>query len=237
MLRGLYSGATALQYQERQHQITASNLAHLNTVGHRRSVFSVGENTNGPDGAEDRPGAVAASHTDFLSEGRMQRTDRKLDLAIRGKGFFQFQGGEGTIYSKNGVLFRNPDGQLQNRDGLPLLGENGPVVIPPNIAESQIVIAEDGAISANGNSIDKLAIVEFDDPNLLAGESQTDFLIGTAVAKPAGESAIEQGSRELSNAQPVTELINLIVSARHFEAAQRAIRAISDSIQQSTQQQ
>ena len=236
MLRGLYSGATALQYQERQHQITSSNLAHLNTVGHRRAVFSVGENSSSESSTEKQSGAGVTSHVDFMSEGRMERTERPLDLAIRGEGFFQYQGAEGVVFSKNGVLYRSPDGQLQNRDGLPLIGENGPISIPVEIGVPQIEISRDGSITANGNTIDKLAIAEFEDVNLLEGESQTDFRLGKAIIKPAENSVVDQGVRELSNAQPVTELINLIISSRHFEAAQRAIRAISDSIQQSMQQ-
>lgn len=236
MFRGLYSAATAMEYLERQHQVTASNLAHLNTAGHRRGVFSVSEMTNSSENVEARPGASANGNIDFRTPGRIQRTNRSLDLAIRGNGFFQFQGENETVYSKNGILFRDSEGQLRNRDGLALIGEDGPIVIPPNIGDQSIVFGSDGTISANGDEIGKVALVEFDDTSLLGGQSQTEFLIGDAVATPAVESVIEQGSHELSNVQAVNELVNLIVSSRHFEAAQRAIRTISESIQQNIQQ-
>ncbi len=236
MFRGLYSGASVLDNLSRQHQITASNLAHLNSAGHRRALFSVAERSVADVPGSNMPGPALSPGIDFKTSGRLEMTQRPLDLSIQGEGFFKFQGEQESIYSRNGVLFRNPEGQLQNADGLPLLGENGPLVVPPDIPDAQIAIGSDGTINVAGDSIGKVEIVKFNDNRLLASDSQISFKIGNAVAVEADESSIVQGSRELSNAQPVTELINLIISSRHFENAQRAIKTISETIQQSVRE-
>ena len=232
MFRGLYSGASALDNLSRRHQVTASNLAHLNSTGHRRTVFSLSERTDLDAAGNRMPGSMHDSAVDFKTSGRLEMTQRPLDLSIRGDGFFQFQGENEAIYSRNGVLFRNVDGQLQNADGLPLIGDNGPIVIPPEVPDGKIVIAADGTISADGTNLGRISAVSFNNNRLLASDSQISFRAGSAVASPAEEVSIVQGSRELSNAQPVTELINLIISSRHFENAQRAIKTISETMQQ-----
>ncbi len=234
MLRGIYSGSTALSNLERQHEIVASNLAHLNTTGHRRGVFSLSQSSETAE-TKANPGAEFTQTFDFDTAGRLQHTERKLDIALSGPGFLEFQGTNGNYYSRNGVLFRAANGQLQNREGHALMSDNGPLVIPAEIPESQIHIGNDGTVSANGQPVGTIKLVEFDDYQKLVSHSPVDFLAGTAIPSPASETGIVQGARELSNANPLMEMINLIIVSRHLESAQRAIRTISDSVQQSLQ--
>ena len=233
MLNGLYSGATALDIFSQQQDLVASNLAHLNTPGHKRMVFSFHERTdNAGQPGESRPGTnVAELATDF-SQGRHEPTGRSLDVAISGEGFFAFQGQEGKFYSRNGALFRDSRNQLVNSDGLAILSGGGPITIPPNISERDIVIDSGGRVSAGGQEFGQLSVFAFDDNRLLSSDSQTAFRAGSAVATQLDDASVLQGTRESSNAHPVTELISLIVGSRHFESAQRAIRTISDTIQE-----
>ena len=229
MLNGLYSGASALDMLARQQETIASNLAHLNTPGHRRSVFSFAQTSDTAISGE----SAAKSAFDF-QDGRLEPTGRELDLAMTGDGFFVYQGEEGKLYSRSGVLFRNSEtNELVNGDGIPILGEDGPIAVTGAISE--IVIGSDGTISAGQQQIGKLAIVQFDNNRLLESDGQTYFREGTAQETPAEGIQVQQGVRELSNASAVTEMISLIVGSRHFEAAQRAIRMISDTLQESAQ--
>ncbi len=233
MFRGLYSGATALNSSAQRHEVTSNNLAHVNSVGYRRAVFTMGEQSK-PDSGAEAPKAESGA-VDFVSEGRYEPTGRTLDLAIHGEGFFQYQSGDQTIYSRNGVVFRNPDGQLINRDGWPLIGADGPIEIPEDVPEGEIAISENGTVSVTGKVIGTIELIRFDDESKLESENLIDFRAGTAEASPVEDVRIKQGSRELSNVRPVIELINLIVSSRHYEAAQRTIRAIGDAVQSSLQ--
>ena len=246
MINGIYSGATALQNYSRQQEVVSSNLAHLNTPGYRRQFLTFEENVAEVDGVVGSyPGSsIRAVSTDFEA-GPKKLTDRKLDVSLAGDGFFVYQGAEAELYSRNGVLFRNPQGQLVNGDGLPVLGQgNQPIVIPPDVSDFDLNIEPSGTISAGGTIaeggivIGQLNVVQFDNNQLLntGGEldfnSQIYFKLGEATLAPAEDASVLQGYRELSNAHPVTELISLIVGSRGVESAQKAIRAISDAVKE-----
>lgn len=233
MINGIYSGATALDNYSRQQELIASNLAHVNSPGYRRKFYTFQEiaadprnQPGGPNGA-----MIGVESTDF-EEGVRKATGRTLDVSINGDAFFEYQGESGQLYSRNGVLFRDPDGKLVNSDGLAILGDGQPIEIPQDVSHYDLVIDSSGQISANGTVFGKLSMVSFNDNQLLESDSQIYFTAGEAIASPATDARAIQGSRELSNAHPVTELISLIIGSRGFEAAQRAIRTISDSIQE-----
>lgn len=229
MLDGLYKGASALDMLARQQETVAANIAHLNTPGYRREIFSFAQTSDTQASGE----SAAKSSVDF-QDGRLEPTGRKLDLAVQGGGFFTYEGEEGKLYSRNGVLFFNPENnQLVNSDGLPIVGENGPITVEGEL--SQLVVAADGTISVGQEEIGKLAIAKFEDNRLLQSEGQIYFRIGTAQETDAENVQVQQGVRELSNAHAVTEMIALIVGSRHFEASQRAIRMISDTMQEAAQ--
>ena len=247
MINGIYSGATALQNYSRQQEVVSSNLAHLNTPGYRRQFLTFEENVAEVDGVVGSyPGSSIRSVSTDFEAGPKKLTDRKLDVSLAGDGFFVYQGAEAELYSRNGVLFRNPQGQLVNGDGLPVLGQgNQPIVIPPDVSDFDLYIDPSGTISKGGTTaeggivIGQLNVVQFDNNQLLntgGGEldfnSQIYFKLGEATLAPAEDASVLQGYRELSNAHPVTELISLIVGSRGVESAQRVIRAISDAVKE-----
>ena len=94
MLAGLYSAASALRTAEYRQDVLATNLAHMNVPGFRKSFATVANFfEESQANAEERPGhgkRIDATINDF-SFGPIQRTDRKLDLAIQGDGFFAVQ--------------------------------------------------------------------------------------------------------------------------------------------------
>ena len=241
MINGIYSGATALENYSRQQEVVSSNLAHLNTPGYRRQLLTFEEHVAEVDGVVGSyPGSGVSSLATDFEAGPRKSTERKLDVSIAGDGFLVYQGEGAELYSRNGVLFRDAQGQLVNGDGLPVLGQgNAPIVIPPNVSEFDIVIDPGGAISANGTEFGQLNVVQFDNNQLLnAGggeldiDSQIYFKLGEATLTPTENASVLQGYRELSNAHPVSELISLIIGSRGVESAQRAIRAISDAVKE-----
>jgi len=232
MLTGIYSGASALDNYTQQQEVISTNLAHLNTPGYRRQLLSFEERLVAGSASEAKPGTnVRTLVTDFES-GIKKTTGRTLDLAIAGDGFFTYQGESGEVFSKNGIVFRSPDGELVNSDGLALLSDGEPIVVPESVSNYDLVITPDGEVSANGETFGSITLAEFDDPQLLDNESQVYFKLGRATVSPAEDSTIIQGTRELANAQPVNELVGLIVGSRSFEAAQRALRTLSDTMQE-----
>lgn len=233
MINGIYSSATAMDNYSRQQEVISSNLANINTPGFRRGVMAFGEFSEQPGlNRQPRGGARVSDVAIDFSTGGRQATERPLDISIAGDGFFVFQNESGELYSRNGVLFRGPDGTLVNQDGMPILGAGQTVEIPNEVNDRDLSINESGTIFANGRELGTISVVKFDDSQLLNPKGQVYFQLGTAVKSDAPDARIIQGSREMANTQAVTELISMIVGSRNFESAQRAMRTIFDSIQQ-----
>jgi flagellar basal-body rod protein FlgF len=234
MLNGLYGSAVALDGLSKLQEATATNLAHLNTPGHRRLVTGFSEMIDPEDRSQSRPGSQVDRQRADFSAGRLEHTGRKLDLAIQGDAFFMYQGANGVMYSRNGVIFRDAEtNELTNGDGIRLLGDNRqPIVYTGDL--NSLTVHSDGSIGSQGQNVGRIGIVQFDDKQLLESENQTYFRAGQAIANPATDFKVVQGARELSNANPVTELISLIVCSRHFEASQKVLRTLSDTIQENT---
>jgi flagellar basal body rod protein FlgG len=234
MFTGLYRSATALDGLNQQQEAVASNLAHLNTPGHRRLILTFREQMDQTEGSDQESGTTVERPSADFSQGRQQATGRPLDLSIQGDGFFVYRGESGEMYSRSGVVFRNPESnELVNGDGFPILDDGGsPIVYDGPLSE--LGVGADGTVSQRGVSVGKIALVQFDDNHQLSSENQTYFRAGGATPSPAENYSIVQGSRELSNAHPVMELISMMVGSRHFEASQRAIRTLSDAIQENT---
>lgn len=231
MINGLYSSVTVLNSLAKQQEMTANNLAHLNTPGHRRAAMRFTEPIQYDEFDDDIPDTRRSTIAADFSAGRKDHSGRPLDLAIQGDGFFAFESPSGTLYSRSGVLFRDVESnQLVNVDGFPVLDQDFEPIVYSG-ALSELVIDGSGRISVNGQAGAQLAIVQFDDNRKLESHNQTWFHRGQAEIKPTENASVMQGVREMSNASPVTELISLIVGSRHFEAAQRAIRTMSDAIQ------
>ncbi len=241
MFRSLYDGAATLHVLDRQHQATANNLANINSGGFRRAEFSVIE-SRGPQSQRNRIGngpQIEKLNIDF-SQGRLIETGRTLDVAIFGDGFFEMETPNGqTVYSKNGRFVRRTgadgiaNGTLQTDTGLTVMGQNGPIVIPPSAAESEIQIGPDGAVRVGDTEIGKLQITAFEDNSTLVPLNQSVFQASARSNPVIPETEVRQKFFEASNINPTSELVSLIVGGRLYEAVQKATTTISRSLEQS----
>lgn len=240
MLSGVYSAAAALRTAEFQQDVIATNLAHMNVPGFRRSVVSIAtfaEQLAAQEAQEPGHGnTIESLDTDF-TEGPMVQTGRKLDVAIGGDGFFVVQGKSGPLYTRSGTLQVGEGGNLVGTHGMPVLGDGGPLSIPSDISPSQINIATDGTITAGETQVGKLQLVRFENNARLKPVGTTLFSAEDATVQVDAEVSVIQGVREQSNVQPVDELVSMILASRYHEAAQRTLKSIDQTIQQQTDPQ
>jgi flagellar basal-body rod protein FlgF len=164
----------------------------------------------------------ATSGTDF-TPGAIQQTGRSLDVAVEGKGWLSVQRANGTeAYTRNGALKINENGVLQTASGLNVVGDGGPISIPPNVA---ISIAADGTISSvndgtqpgPSNMIGRLKLTNPDEKTLRRGE---DGLFVTSTGRPAEVDptvSVVNGALESSNVNVVESMVNMISLARQFD--------------------
>lgn len=223
MIRGLYSAAGGMSATAQQQDAIAHNLSHAVKPGYLREMIRF--DAPGPQSQIQAP--ATSLHTDF-SPGTMQFTGNSLDLALEGPGFFTVEGPTGPVYTRNGVFQLNEAGRLVTMEGLPALGTAGPIDIPYGTATIEVLST--GAIIADGVEVDQLRVVSFADPAVLQRVGTSYFQAPLNAPTAPVVPDVFQGYRELSNSTMVQEMVQMIAGVRHFEAAQRALRAIEDAI-------
>jgi flagellar basal-body rod protein FlgF len=239
MLTGIYSAASALRAAEFNQDVVATNLAHMNVPGFRKSMMTVrsfDEELAAQAGSPGYGQTVEGLAVDF-SIGPMENTGRSLDVAIDGEGFFVVQGQSESLYTRNGSFQVGEGGSLTTAGGLPVLGQDGPLSLPPDVSAEQIRISRDGTVSVGETQIGKLELVRFENQGGLTPAGTTLFSAdATTVSSDVGVF-VRQGVREQSNVSPVDELVEMIVAMRYHEAAQRTLKSIDNAIQQQTNPQ
>lgn len=212
-----------MQATSLQQDVTAHNLNHAMKPGYQREVLRF--NATGP--RDELLGPEATLHTDF-SPGTLEYTGNNLDVALNGPGFFQIQGPSGPLYTRSGTFQLNGQGQIVTPEGRIVRGTAGPIVIPAEAMNIEIL--DDGTVIADGGEIDQLSVVAFQNPSDLSRVGTTYFEASPNAARSDTGPEVRQGYRENSNTTIVHEMVQMIAGLRQFEAAQRALRSLGDTI-------
>src|SRR5487761_2475782 len=153
------SGAKASMQRQ---DALANNLANVSTPGFRAEMEAFRAVPVQGSGASTRVYTLETTTGYDASPGAITATGRNLDVAMSGNGWLTVQALDGTeAYTRGGALDATSDGPLATRGGLPVLGDGGPLQVPPNTAVS---IGADGTVSAKGTdgkttAIGKLKLV------------------------------------------------------------------------------
>lgn len=234
MINGLYSGAAAMQTLAKHQELISSNLMHVNSSGHRRVQPAVRQRfeETAPNITIDLGPEVEKMTTDF-TPGRQAPTDRPLDVAIAGDGFFVFENDGQQYLTRNGRLFRNPETNvLVNEDGIPIQGEAGPITIDREVSDREITVSSDGTVSAKEQNVGRIKAVAYENNGDLIPVGALGFTPGPNAIESDRTVQLTQFTHELSNVQPVSELIALIVNTRQHEAVQKATRTLSETLKE-----
>ncbi len=141
-----------------QQQIHANNLANVNTQGFRSDLDNaISQQVNG-EGYASRYMALPTQGGVDMTPGAVRETGRNLDIAIKGDGLIALTSGNREVYTRNGQIDVSPEGDL-SINGLPVEGDNGPIVLPPF---SSVSIGEDGVITIVPDDGDIAAPVDVD---------------------------------------------------------------------------
>lgn len=235
MDKGLYTAMTGAEQTMFAQSIHANNLANINTVGFRADLehFS-SQNVNG-NGLQTRVFAESqATHTNF-APGALVTTNRELDFAIEDDGFFAVQASTGEeAYTRAGDLMLTAEGLLTTSKGLPVIGNGGPIVIPP---AEKIEIGQDGTISIRpvGQSSESLAVldrIKLVNPAIEELEKGTDGLIhlkSKDIAEADANVSIVSGTLEMSNVNAIEEMTQIISLARTYEMQVKLMKNLEEN--------
>jgi flagellar basal-body rod protein FlgF len=230
----LYVAMTGASQNARAQQAHANNLANISTTGFRRDFEQARSMQVFGDSFPSRVYAMSERPgTDFTS-GTLQETGRDLDVAVEGEGWLAVQAADGSeAYVRTGSLNVDVLGVLRTADGLPVMGNAGPIAIPP---EEKIEIGHDGTISirALGEdpnvvvSVDRLKLVNPDPAQL---EKGTDGLIRMKSGQPVEADAavrVTSGFLESSNVNAVAEMTSMLALSRQFELHVKMMRTAEE---------
>lgn len=233
MLERIRNAASAMSALVRRQEVTANNLANVGTVGFRRNrVFeTMLEARVGEDGIpySSRQLSEQVDH----AEGVIEFSDRKLDAAIVGDGYFVVQDERtgADLFTRSGRFSRDIEGNLVSTGGHIVQGADGPLTIPLDAEE--IVISPSGHVSAGAQQIGQLRIVSFSSDATIEQLDGATFL-ADGEPEELEDPQIKQGYIELSNVNAMTELSDMIVTSRLFESQQRTLRSIDQSLERAT---
>lgn len=218
-----YLSMTGAKHALQGQQHTSHNLANANTPGFRADMDQlVTQPVQGP-GYDSRAYSAKTSVGADFQPGPMRTTGRDMDVAVQGEGFLAVQGEDGNeAYTRRGDLRVSNMGLLETGAGDPVIGENGPVAIPP---ADEVDIGEDGTISivpegAEGGEmaiIDRIKLADPPTDELNKGEDGL-FRLPDGEAAPAdAQVRVRSGVLEGSNVNSVDAMVELIDNQRQFE--------------------
>lgn len=170
------------------------------------------------------------AQTNF-SQGGMRPTNVPTDMAIDGPAFFEVQGPNGNVYTRDGEFRTGPTGQLTTKEGYPVLGMGGPIQLDSQ-SSSSVSISPTGDVSQNGVARGRLRLVEFSSLDQLRRVNNGYYTDPNQQAQSADatRSSLRQGHLEFSNTTPSHEMSDLMMTLRHFEANQRVIQMQDERI-------
>ncbi|MBS3997127.1 MAG: flagellar basal-body rod protein FlgF [Hydrogenophaga sp.] len=228
MDRMIYTAMTGANAAQHRQQLLSNNLANAATPGFRAELSTFRAVPVRGDGTSSRVFALEATAGHLDAPGPVTNTGRNLDVAARGNAYFAVQGLDGTeAYTRAGALEVSTDGTLVNAQGLPMLGDGGPLVLPPG---AQVDVGEDGTVSARvpgqpQQAVGRLKLVTPDADNRLQRGADGLFRGPQDEPLPADATArLQSGALEGSNVNPIEAMVGMIAVARQFEVQMRMLQ-------------
>lgn len=227
MENAVFIGLSQQMALKRQLDITANNLANVNTTAFK-SEHPLFEEFLVANFA-DRSMSYVQDYGSYrdLREGEFSHTGRPLDAAISGEGYFTIETDQGVRYTRNGSFRLDPDGNIVTINNNYLLDETGRrITVDQQFQE--ISIAPDGTVTTAPGQTQKIELVRFNNPQILKQVGDGLYDSEGFEPAPAVEAKILQRTLEKSNVQPILEMTAMIDIMRAYQSAQKLLDAEHD---------
>lgn len=251
MITGMFTGATGMEAQQRKLDTISNNLANVDTTGYKQSrnefadlyyVYTrdLGgpdmENPRGDTGVYTGLGVKEAQTKRIFTQGDMEITNRPLDVAIEGQGFFEVTLDDGTLaYTRDGSFdFSNNQLYINNQ---PITGG----AVAPSTTTYDLTIQSNGTVidSNTGQQVGAIEVFNFVNPEGLksigdnfyletaASGEKENVVLGSARAG----TKLGAGILEKSNVKAVKEMVNMISAQRAYEFNSKSITTADNMLQ------
>jgi flagellar basal-body rod protein FlgF len=247
MIKGFYAAASAMVAGMQRQMALTHNIDNLDTPGFKQILVSMDDFKNtsvsSPSQSNTTPNLPAVlqsrgfnklsklgdlglgvmtngDQTDF-SQGAFQLTNRPLDVAIEGNGYFRIATTAGERYTKDGRFIKDATGILKTVDGNNVLADGGGTITLP---DGEISIGSDGQIAVDGVNVAKLGITYFEKPEVSLTRDGPNTFTGTGGVTGSKDFQVVQGGVETANADLTQIMTQMIQTSRAYEAAQRLVQ-------------
>lgn len=253
MLRGIYSAASGMIYNQYKEDVSANNIANSTTTGYKQdSVYTepfpeVSIQDSALPGGNKVIGSLSLgvmpgwTSTDF-TEGAITDTGNSLDFAIEGSGFFTVQFNDGVTnsikYTRDGSFSVDKNGMIVSSNGAYLLGQNLATgkTEPISTNGGKVSVSDDGTVSINSKAMYKMDINTFGDKNSLTKYGKNMYNASSPTPAVKGQYSIRQGALENSNTDMANEMVNMIVNFRSYQANQRVLQTENETLDKTVNQ-
>ena len=236
MIRSLYTAANGMITQQKKIDILTNNIANVSTTGFKKDDMVTGSfasmlisriNSGGatPIGSMALGANVAEQYTDY-TQGPMDQTDRQLDFALAGDGYFAVSTQNGTMYTRDGNFTVSADGYLITNDGNYVQNTAGNKIY---VGSGTIGSDASGNLNINGDAAGALKIVAFAD-NKLMKKVGNDLYTTTQAPVATNGTVVKQGFLESSNVDMADEIVNMMSINRTYEVNQRIVKMIDETL-------
>src|SRR5471032_167076 len=241
MDRLVYTAMTGARHVMDQQATVANNLSNATTTGFRAQLDTFRAVPVVSDGLQTRAFVVNSTVGADMRAGPIQTTGRALDIAVRDQGWIAVQSADGSeAYTRNGSLKVSENGLLQTTSGQTLVGDGGPIAIPP---DTTVMVAGDGTVSTistdfkpgPANVLGRIKLVNPDVKGLVRGDDGLFRQISGTPADNDPAVRVVDGALEGSNVNPVDSMVNMISLARQFEMQMSLLKNAENNAAKATQ--
>ena len=227
----LYIAASGAKQDLMATGIRANNLANAQTNGFKAQLEQARAMPAYGEGLPTRVFSMTESPSNNYEGGPMITTDRPLDVAIQGDGWFSVQTALGEeAYTRAGSLTMSTEGALLDPKGNLMMGENGPIFLP--VPVNNITVGANGTISARlqgapENAVEEIGRLKLVKPPIDQIQRREDGLYALKSGEIAEQDltvGVKSGMLEGSNVNAVDEMVNMISLQRHYEMQVKLMR-------------
>ncbi len=235
MDRFLYISMSGAKETLRAQTVNNHNLANASTTGFRADLSAFQSRAVAGAGYASRAYATNATIGWDSTQGALMSTGRDLDVGINGPGWMAVQGADGReAYTRAGDLRVDPSGLLMDGAGQTVMGEGGPISVPPN---TSLLIAADGTISIvpvgqgpeTTSQVGRIKLVNPPAESMARGDDGLFRTIDGTDAAPDASVRLTSGVLESSNVNVADAMVNMIELSRHFDLQVKAMRTAEEN--------
>ena len=234
MDRLIYTAVSGMNASLNQQRVIASNMANAQTIGFKAEILQATPMTlEGPQ-LQVRAMSSTEVHSASMEDGEINQTGYGLDIAMQGDAMLAVQAPDGLeSYTRRGDLSVTVTGVLQNGEGLPVIGNNGPITVPPG---ANVSIAPDGNVLVNDpatpdqppQAIDRIKLVSTTGTQI-AKDLDGQFRVKGGGVLPVDENArVIPGALEESNVNTSEVLVQMISAQRLFDMRTKLVHTATE---------